>query len=111
MTITTGTPTAAADILWTNPDTNLWVATVAGDYAGMIEFSDGHFVVHGHTGTEIATFSNIPAAKSALIEHTCSRTAPKAVRLLNSLKASVSANPFADHTPRPVYARGSGLAA
>ena len=57
---------APAAILWSSPDINLWVATIAGEYAGMIEFSQGHFVVSDATGSLIATTTNIPAAQDAL---------------------------------------------
>jgi len=54
------------DVVWANPDNNLWVATVDGEFAGMVEFSDGHFVVTDHAGSTVATESSIPAAQAAL---------------------------------------------
>ena len=54
-------------VLWTNPDAGLWVATVAGDYAGMVEFLDGRFVARDATGVIVGTATSIPAAKQALI--------------------------------------------
>jgi len=54
-------------VLWTNPDTGLWVATINGDYAGMIEFTDGRFVVRDATGVVVGYATSIPAAKQTLI--------------------------------------------
>ena len=56
----------SAAISWSSPDDNLWVATIAGEFAGMIEFSNGHFVVSDATGSLVATTTNIPAAQDAL---------------------------------------------
>jgi len=67
---------AAPEIMWSSPDINLWVATQSGEFAGMIEFSQGHFVVSDATGSLIATTTNIPAAQDALENG----AAPQAVR-------------------------------
>jgi len=58
--------TKPVDVVWSTPDINLWVATVEGEYAGMVEFADGHFVVTDHTGSIVTSESSIPAAQAAL---------------------------------------------
>ena len=58
--------TEPVDVVWATPDSNLWVATVAGEFAGMVEFADGHFVVTDHTGSVVTSESSIPAAQAAL---------------------------------------------
>ena len=57
---------APLELTWSNPDANLWVASARGDFAGMIEFSGGRFVVTDATGTVVATETSIPAAQDAL---------------------------------------------
>ena len=61
--------TLPVDVAWSSPDLDLWVATIDGDFAGMVEFTDGHFVVSDHTGTVLTTTSSIPDAQSALSAH------------------------------------------
>jgi len=58
--------TQPVDVVWSTPDNNLWVATVDGEFAGMVEFADGHFVVTDHTGSTVTSESSIPAAQAAL---------------------------------------------
>ena len=55
-----------APISWTSPETDLWVASRSGEYAGMIEFRDGHFIALDSMGTELGMFSSIPTARSAV---------------------------------------------
>lgn len=97
---------AAAEISWTTPDQNLWVATVDGDYAGMIEFDDGRFLVRNKTNHTIATHVSIPRAQSALAEHVRTQSLPAAARFLNALTQFETRAPFLDRRPRPGYARG-----
>jgi len=61
--------TLPVDVAWSSPDLDLWVATIDGDFAGMVEFTDGHFVVSDHTGTVLTSESSIPAAQSVLEQH------------------------------------------
>lgn len=58
--------TVDAPISWTGPESDLWVASRSGEYAGMIEFRDGHFVALDSTGNELGVFSSIPAARVAV---------------------------------------------
>jgi hypothetical protein len=51
---------------WSSPDENLWVASNLGEFAGMVEFRDGHFVAGDRTGNELGNFSSIPAARDAV---------------------------------------------
>lgn len=102
-------PVAPLNISWTSPDANLWVATIDGDYAGMIEFKDGHFVVQSHAGEQVATCTSIPAAQSALATHARSLTEPAAVRMLGAFVAAAPARAFLDRRPRAEYMRKSTL--
>ena len=56
----------ATTVTWTSPDTDLWVATIDGEYFGMIEFVGGHFVTSDATGVVLSSASSIPAAKALL---------------------------------------------
>jgi len=51
---------------WSSPEENLWVASSLGEFAGMVEFRDGHFVAGDRTGNELGNFSSIPAARDAV---------------------------------------------
>jgi hypothetical protein len=103
---TRGTEAASTEVSWSSPDLNLWVATVNGDYAGMIEFTDGHFVVNDHTGEIVATTSSIPAAQSELTAHAEARVAANPVTELISHLA-----PRLSRAPRTSYARGNAKCA
>jgi hypothetical protein len=73
-------PEAATKISWRSPELNLWVATSNGEYAGMVEFLDGHFVARGRTGDIIDHFSSIPAAQDAVTERSHVDAIPAAPR-------------------------------
>ncbi|PRY64297.1 hypothetical protein B0I08_1134 [Glaciihabitans tibetensis] len=64
--------TQSADIqvvvTWMAPEDNLWVASVNGEYAGMVEFFDGHFVARDSSGHELSSHSNLPEAKAVVDE-------------------------------------------
>ncbi|GAA2224038.1 hypothetical protein N1031_00620 [Herbiconiux moechotypicola] len=57
--------TAVEPIRWSTPETKLWVGTRAGEYAGMIEYVDGHFVVVGATGRSLGSWSDLAQAMTA----------------------------------------------
>lgn len=57
------------DVLWICPDTNLWVAQGSGEFLGMVEFAEGHFVSTHRAGGLIDTFSDLPAARRAVVDH------------------------------------------
>ena len=97
---------ASATISWTKPDTNLWVATVDGEYAGMVDFVAGHFEVSDHQGGIIGVHTSIPEAQAALAAHANAQTLPAAVRLLNAFKSASGPSPLLDRRPRPAYQRG-----
>jgi hypothetical protein len=90
----------ATDIVWSSPEGNLWVASANGDYAGLVEFIDGHFSVRGSTGSVIAECSSIPAAQAALARH---------IESPPSIAAAVlnpeSPRSFLYRAPRPAYLR------
>lgn len=52
---------------WSRPAENLWIATLHGEYTGMVEFADGHFVATDSTGGPIDAFSAIPQAQAAVV--------------------------------------------
>ena len=51
---------------WTRPTDELWIASVDGEFAGMIEFADGHFVTTDRTGGLLDNFSGILQAMQAV---------------------------------------------
>ncbi|PPF80324.1 hypothetical protein C5B96_11055 [Subtercola sp. Z020] len=57
------------DVLWISPDANLWVAQGSGEFIGMVEFTDGHFVSTDRAGSVIDSYSDLPAARSAVVNH------------------------------------------
>ncbi|WP_228498088.1 MULTISPECIES: hypothetical protein [unclassified Plantibacter] len=58
-----GTGTTVA---WAEPDATLWVASVDGEYAGMVEFRDGRFVAASSTGKDLGVFVSLLRAKEAV---------------------------------------------
>ena len=109
MTIFDSRPTRTvvpAQITWAAPDTNLWVATLDGNYAGMIEFDNGHFVVRNLVNTAVATTATIPSAQRAFSAYVDAQSKSPAVRFFRSLTTPTSHTPFLDRRPRPDYARG-----
>lgn len=54
-------------MLWTSPVENLWIGNRGGEYAGMIEFSEGHFVARDRTNAVIDVFTDIPSAQLAVL--------------------------------------------
>ena len=66
--IATARPESAprVGISWSSPEAKLWVATRGGEYAGMVEYSAGHFVATGPTGERFGGYSDVAQAKSAV---------------------------------------------
>ena len=105
MTIS-NTSTLNLEPTWARPDTDLWVATVNGDYAGMIEFRDGRFVCSNHTGDVVAQRTSIPAAKEALRTHLMSRRTPVATGQLAAFATKLP-RLFGEKVPRTGYMRST----
>ncbi|MCU1405831.1 MAG: hypothetical protein JWQ43_2134 [Glaciihabitans sp.] len=75
MTLDVARKPGASDgpILWSSPEGNLWIANHGGEFAGMVEFSDGHFLASDSTGVLINSFADIPSAKAAITAQVASR--------------------------------------
>jgi hypothetical protein len=101
------TTKGTTDIEWSTPDSNLWVASANGDYAGLVEFVDGHFSVRGSTGSVVAECSSIPAAQAALARHIESPPSIAAAVLKTAVLNPASPGSFLCRTPRPAYWRDS----
>ena len=55
-----------AGLVWASPDDALWVASADSEYAGMIEFRDGHFVASDSRNRVLGSFSDLPRARDAV---------------------------------------------
>jgi hypothetical protein len=55
-----------APIAWNEPESKLWVGNRAGEYAGMVEYSAGHFVATGPAGERFGTYSSLAQAMAAV---------------------------------------------
>lgn len=94
-------PTA---LLWTTPEASLWVANRAGEYAGMVEFADGHFIARDSTGHILGTEVSVAAAKLLVRSHVDADTGLLGAmqntiqRVTDSLSASIA-------KPNPHYHR------
>jgi len=55
-----------ATVVWAEPDATLWVASTAGEYAGMVEFRDGRFAASSSTGQHLGDFVSLLRAKGAV---------------------------------------------
>lgn len=58
-------PTAVA-LTWSNPESQLWIANRDGEYAGMVEYADGHFLASGSRGEDLGSFSDRTQAMDAV---------------------------------------------
>jgi hypothetical protein len=96
------TDITTTDLDWSNPDSNLWVAAADGDYAGLVEFVDGHFSVRNSTGVVIAVGTSIPDAQAALARH---RSSPES--LATAVISPVTGRSRFGRAPRPAYLRDS----
>lgn len=56
-------PVAPVGLLWTTPEADLWVANRNGEYAGMVEFVEGHFIARDSTGHFLGTEVSVAGAK------------------------------------------------
>ncbi|MGA1836945.1 hypothetical protein VD659_08425 [Herbiconiux sp. 11R-BC] len=63
---TPGESAGAAPLQWNSPEAKLWVATRAGEFAGFVEFGEGHYRVTDGLGAEIGTAATLRDAKSVL---------------------------------------------
>ena len=52
----------AVEVTWASPEAKLWVGSRRGEYAGMIEYTQGHFVVSGPTGRRLGSCSDLAQA-------------------------------------------------
>jgi hypothetical protein len=76
----TQSPRGEAILSWTSPEDSLWVANVSGEYAGMVEFADGHFLVRDSTGHELGSHSNLRDAKALVADRAQAPTLMSAVQ-------------------------------
>ncbi len=63
---TPGESAGAAPLQWTSPEAKLWVATRAGEFAGFVEFGEGHYRVTDGLGAAIGTAATLLDAKRVL---------------------------------------------
>ncbi|WP_285042130.1 hypothetical protein [Plantibacter sp. LMC-P-059a] len=66
---------ATTTVAWAEPDATLWVASIDGEYAGMVEFRDGRFVAASSTGKDLGIFVSLLRAKEA-VENGPSKSLP-----------------------------------
>lgn len=51
---------------WATPEPKLWIASRKGEYAGMIEYTEGHFMATGSTGYDLGAYSDLTQAMTAV---------------------------------------------
>jgi len=95
----------APELSWSSPDTNLWVANHDGDYAGMVEFVDGHFAVQNAQGEHVATCTSIPEAMTALETQAEAPAPPAPLRFLATLASTSPTH----RTPKTGYVRRTSV--
>ncbi len=55
-------PVERAAISWNAPETGLWVGNRSGEYAGMVEFTNGSYLASGEVGDELGRFGSLDDA-------------------------------------------------
>lgn len=64
--ITMSSTTTHSNLSWKQADTNVYVATRDGEFAGFVELAAGTHVVRDNHGAELGTFKNLTEARRAL---------------------------------------------
>jgi len=59
-------PPAVGSLSWSSPESRLWVAMLDGEYAGFVEFTEGHYAVSNSVGAHTKTFGTLREAKLSL---------------------------------------------
>jgi hypothetical protein len=59
---------AAVETTWLTPEPKLWVGSQAGEFAGMIEFRQGHFLATDRLGASLGAHPTLESAKQRVGE-------------------------------------------
>lgn len=51
-----------ASVSWNAPEPGLWVGNRSGEYAGMVEFTNGSYLASGEVGDELGRFGSLDDA-------------------------------------------------
>jgi hypothetical protein len=62
----TSTGTDVPEVRWTSPEAKLWVATRGADFAGFVEFREGHYVVTDGRGAQLDDCATLREAKALI---------------------------------------------
>lgn len=57
---------APGPLMWLSPEAKLWVASRDGDFAGFVEFTDGHYSVTDARGATIASCGTLSQAQDVV---------------------------------------------
>jgi hypothetical protein len=57
-----------ADVDWLSPEPKLWVGSRGGEFAGMVEFSNGHFLATDRIGASLGAHPTLDLAKQRVAE-------------------------------------------
>jgi hypothetical protein len=61
-----GETVSGESIAWNSPEPKLWVGNRSGEYAGMVEYTAGHFVATGPFGERFGSYSDVAQAMAAV---------------------------------------------
>ncbi|AXH36862.1 hypothetical protein DVJ78_16895 [Humibacter sp. BT305] len=53
---------------WLSPEPKLWVGSRGGEFAGMVEFSNGHFLATDRVGASLGAHPTLDVAKQRVAE-------------------------------------------
>ncbi|MFB2554384.1 hypothetical protein [Herbiconiux liangxiaofengii] len=79
---TTDRAAATGDLVWGSPESKLWVASRDGEFAGFVEFVDGHYATVDGTGQSLPPRATLAEAKAALANGGVEPGRPRGARLL-----------------------------
>jgi hypothetical protein len=63
--VSTAAP-AVPEIRWASPEAKLWVATRGADFAGIVEFREGHYEVSDGLGAQLGARATLRDAKALI---------------------------------------------
>lgn len=63
---TTATALERQPVSWNAPEQGLWVGNRSGEYAGMVEFTNGAYLASGDVGEELGRFGSLDDALASV---------------------------------------------
>jgi len=77
------------EIRWTSPESTLWVATRGADFAGFVEFREGHYAVTNGIGAQLKHGATLGAAQALIGKPNSAASHPAALTGVSAAAAGL----------------------